>query len=128
MNERLEMKMIKQRGGMRIAKILDVIDQALAPIKLDNGNAMRFNIKKEGIHKMLENAMNVVLHWGGGSGAKSDALRKKSDAKKREAVRNFWNHHKAEKLGDYIFSVIFAMLFQVESDSVRMITLHFPMF
>lgn len=64
---------------------------------------------------MLENAMNVVLHWGGGSGAKSDALRKKSDAKKREAVRNFWNHHKAEKLGDYIFSVIFAMLFQALS-------------
>ena len=57
--------------------------------------------------------MNVVLYWGGGSGTRKEALRKKNEAKKRQAVRNFWNHHKAEKLGDYIFSVIFSMLFQV---------------
>merc|ERR1719361_202628 len=90
----------------------DVAEQTLDEIQLEDGRSLRFNIRKEDIQKMLENSMNVVLYWGGGSGTRKEALRKKNEAKKRQAVRNFWNHHKAEKLGDYIFSVIFSMLFQ----------------
>ena len=43
--------MIKQRGGMRIAKILDVVEQTLNPIQHEDGR-IRFSIKKEDIHKM----------------------------------------------------------------------------
>ena len=57
--------------------------------------------------------LDVVRLWDGGSGTKRKSLLKKDPRGIYNAVRNFWNHRKAEKLGSLVFMPICSTLYQV---------------
>lgn len=63
---------------------------------------------------MVTNLTDVVRLWDGGRGAKKAALLRKPPRGIYNAVRNFWNHRKAEKLGSLVFFPIVTNLYQVK--------------
>lgn len=115
-----EMARIRFRAAGRIEELINAANKIIlmrgtALLKQETAltKPFEFQMDDESKRQIIHRLEDVVRSWGGGNGVKRSTLLRKSKEQIYGAVRNFWNHRKAEKMGDYLFYTVFSQIFQV---------------
>ena len=91
-------------------KIVFVIN---TKIKLIHYHINPFQIDQNTKRKITHNLMDHVSSWNGVNSKQNASGQWKGDKSLKKGVADFWNHHKAEKLGTHLFNTIICNLFLV---------------
>eukprot|EP01084_Bolivina_argentea_P067007 122130_1 len=98
--------------GSRAAKRIDQIIISINKInnEFESSSKHNFQINERTKRNMVSNLMQFISLWDGGANRNTNT--NTNNAKLYLKVRTYWNHKKAEKLGDHLFCVILSILFQ----------------
>eukprot|EP01084_Bolivina_argentea_P039008 72101_1 len=107
-----EIQCIASRAAQRIERMMNIINNTIEDnITIDNPDMVKFKISDAAKKKIASNLIKYVMNYTGISSKPNASIKQKTKPTYKK-LRAFWNHKKAEKLGDYLFSVILSMLFQ----------------